>query len=257
MITLVKQFIQAERSGNWNLHLQYIQDMLLYYHESGHFLYAKSFHLYLQDTQELKSKLKNLDYERFVTKEYFTFRRYDKFWSGIWSDMTIEQTLMRSMKSSGGLTQGRGITECTMTKWIKSMTTMIDISQQIEQFCGVSFASTEQHIDARTSLISRDTFDVNKFLDWFKCHDPFMKSENVMSMSPGVMGDKEINCHLAYEIGIESMSNIIGSNFGQVKFRQKDRVKLLRGFTSKLKNHDEEIPVSPDVIFRRISYMKK
>lgn len=31
----------------------------------------------------------------------------------------------------------------------------------------------------------------------------------------------------------------------------------LRGFTSKLTIHDEEIPVSPDVIFRRISYIKK
>lgn len=78
--------------------------------------------------QELKSKLTSLDYERFVTNGYFTIRRPDKFWSGIWSDMTIEQTLMRSMKSNGGLTHGRGITESTMTKWINSMTTMIDIS---------------------------------------------------------------------------------------------------------------------------------
>jgi len=31
----------------------------------------------------------------------------------------------------------------------------------------------------------------------------------------------------------------------------------LRGFTSKVKIYDEEIPVSTDVIFRRISYMKK
>jgi len=213
MVTLVKQFIQAERSGNWNLHLQCIQDMFPYFHASGHFLYAKSCHLYLQDMQELKSKLSNLDYKRFVTKGYFTIRRSDKFWSGIWSDMTIKQTLMRSMKSNGGLTHGRGITACTMTKWINSMTTMIDISQQIEQFCGVSFATTEQHVDARTSRISRDTIDVNKFFDWFKSHDPFTKSENVMSISTGVIEDKEINCHLAYEIGIESMSNVIGSNF--------------------------------------------
>lgn len=130
MVTLLKQFIQAERSGNWHLHLQCIQEMLPYFHASGHFLYAKSCHLYLQDMKELKSKLTTLDYERFVTNEYFTIRRSDKFWSGIWSDMTIEQTLMRSMKSNGGLTTyGRGITDSTMAKWISSMTTMIDISQ--------------------------------------------------------------------------------------------------------------------------------
>lgn len=134
---------------------------------------------------------------------------------------------------------------------------MIDISQQIEQFCGVLFATTEQHVDARTSRISRDTIDVNKFFDWFKSHDHFTKLENVMSISTGVIGNKEINWHLAYEIGIESMSNVIGSNFGQVKFQRKNRVMPLRGFTSKVKMYDEEIPVSPDIIFLRISYMKK
>lgn len=185
-----------------------------YFHARGHFLYAKSCHLYLQDMQDLKSRLTTLDYERFVTNGYFTIRRSNKFWSGIWSDMTIEQTLMRSMKSNGGLTHGRGITESTMKKWITTMTTMIDISQQIEQFCGVSFDTTEQHIDARTSRVSRDTNDVKKFLDWFTYHDSFPVVENVMPISTGVIGDEKINCHLAYDIGNESMSIIIGSNFG-------------------------------------------
>lgn len=78
-----------------------------------------------------------------------------------------------------------------------------------------------------------------------------------MSISTGVIGDKEINCHLTYEIGIESMSNVIRSNFGQVKFQRKNRVMPLRGFTLKIQIYDEEIPVSPDIIFQRISYMKK
>lgn len=48
MVTLVKHFIEAERSGNWDLHLDTIQRMLPFFHASGHFLYAKSAHLYLQ-----------------------------------------------------------------------------------------------------------------------------------------------------------------------------------------------------------------
>jgi len=78
-----------------------------------------------------------------------------------------------------------------------------------------------------------------------------------MSISTGVIGDEKINCHLAYDIGKESISNIIGSKFGQVKFQRKNRVMPLRGFTSKLKIHNEEVLVSPDVTFRRISYIKK
>jgi len=33
--------------------------------------------------------------------------------------MTIEQTLMRSMKTIGGLAHGRGITDSTLNKWIQ------------------------------------------------------------------------------------------------------------------------------------------
>jgi len=56
------------------------------------------------------------EYSKFVTKGYFTIRRTDKTWSGLWTDMTIEQTLMRTMKTVGGLTHGRGMTYSVKTK---------------------------------------------------------------------------------------------------------------------------------------------
>lgn len=95
MVTLVKQFVEAERMGNWQLHFDIIQKMLPYFHESGHFFYAKSAHLYLQNMLRLEKKMTTDEYEKFTIKGYFTIRRSDKFWSGISSDMTIEQTLMR------------------------------------------------------------------------------------------------------------------------------------------------------------------
>lgn len=45
MATLVKRFIQTEREGDWNGHLQSIQQMLSYFHASGHFHYAKACHM--------------------------------------------------------------------------------------------------------------------------------------------------------------------------------------------------------------------
>ena len=46
----------------------------------------------------------------------FTIRREDEFWSGNFTDQTIEQFLMRMLKVSGGLAHGRGITDSTQTK---------------------------------------------------------------------------------------------------------------------------------------------
>jgi len=37
MISLMKEYIMAERMGNWKLHLQCVEKMIPYFHASGHF----------------------------------------------------------------------------------------------------------------------------------------------------------------------------------------------------------------------------
>ena len=59
MITLAKEFIEAERSGEWHQHLDIIQNMLPCFHASGHFLYVKSAHLYLQDMRNIENLIRS------------------------------------------------------------------------------------------------------------------------------------------------------------------------------------------------------
>ena len=56
MVALLRQFIEAEHTGNWELHMQSLRDMLPFYAAAGHNLYAKSVYIYLQQMLELKSK---------------------------------------------------------------------------------------------------------------------------------------------------------------------------------------------------------
>ena len=49
-------------------------------------------------------------HQRFV-EGYHSVRRSERLWAGLWTDIVIEQVLMRSLKSRGGLTRGRGMTE--------------------------------------------------------------------------------------------------------------------------------------------------
>lgn len=90
-VTIMKQFIESERSGKWDLHLQSVRRMLPYFHASGHFLYAKSCHLYLQDMYNLETEMDVIEYDKFTNESYFTVRRSEKFWGGVWTDMCIEQ----------------------------------------------------------------------------------------------------------------------------------------------------------------------
>lgn len=57
MVTILKKIIEAEKSGDFELHLKCVEQMIPYFHASGHFLYAKSAHLYLQDMTKLEEKL--------------------------------------------------------------------------------------------------------------------------------------------------------------------------------------------------------
>lgn len=51
---------------------------------------------------------------------HFTVRRHNRKWSGVWTDMNIEQTLMKCTKSRKGITHGGGMTESQRALWILS-----------------------------------------------------------------------------------------------------------------------------------------
>ena len=102
MVDTLRTFIKAERTGNWNLHPQTVREMLPYFAAAGHNNYVKSAYLYLQLMSELHKT------HPYVHKSFqdglHVVRRSDRYWSGLSTDLVIEQVLMRSLKTSGGLT---------------------------------------------------------------------------------------------------------------------------------------------------------
>ena len=60
-------------------------------------------------------------YSNFSNHGHHTVRRSDRYWAGLWTDLIIEQVLMRSLKSRGGLTRGCGVTESVRLLWVMSM----------------------------------------------------------------------------------------------------------------------------------------
>lgn len=257
MVTLMKQFIQAERTGDWNLHLDTVQKMLPFFHAAGHFFYAKCAQLYLQDMLELERKMDPLEYDKFTKKGYFTIRRTNKFWSGIWSDMTIEQVLMKSMKSYGGLTRGRGMTDSVLSRWTLGMVYLHNICHEVDTYCEVTTATTEQHVDMRPSRITRDESDTEKLCSWFAQHPPFLTTDLIMSISSGLVGESTVNSHMALEIGRESMLKMVGQNFQEVKFKRKNNVVSLSSAVRTITVDNKQVTVDPLTLFHRLCVLKQ
>ena len=78
--------------------------------------------------------------------------------------MTIEQVLMRAMKTSGGLTRGHGITESVVSRWVLGMPGCSEITQHFETFCGMTYTTSEQHVELRMCRQLRDNKDVDTLL---------------------------------------------------------------------------------------------
>ncbi|KAK2579946.1 hypothetical protein KPH14_007626 [Odynerus spinipes] len=196
----------------------------------------------------------------------FTIRRTDKFWSGIWSDMTIEQALMRTMKDIGGPTRGRGMSESVLTKWVLTTPALVELTDSLTDFCSVYLATTEQHVYSRATRIARDLADMEKLKSWFKDHNPFPDTDDIISLSSGLKGAKNdnINCHEALEIGLRCLTEMSKENengtpktFNDVKYKRKKKITSLKALTSTIKFSDRNVTIDPSLLFQRICVLKK
>lgn len=160
-IETLKLFIQAERTGNWNLHLLQVEKMLNLLAATGHINYAKSSRLYLQLMRELPTEHPWL-HHCFTEQGFHAVRRSSRYWAGLWTDLIIEQVMMRSIKSRGGLTRGRGVTESVRLQWICSMHKCAAVHDAMTNSTNLKHRTSEQHVELGDTRITRDYEDLKK-----------------------------------------------------------------------------------------------
>ena len=171
MVDILRKYIRAERTGNWNLHLQAIQEMLPYLAASGHNLYTKSSRLYVQQMSDLEAQHPGI-LEKFQ-QGLHVVRRSDRLWAGLSTDLIIEQVLMRSMKTSGGLTRGRGMTERQRNLWLLSTPACAEVNKAMQELTGVNYNTGEQNKDMTKARQVRDWKDTLTVLQHLKERNPF------------------------------------------------------------------------------------
>ncbi|GBN00075.1 hypothetical protein AVEN_69851-1 [Araneus ventricosus] len=125
--------------------------MLVHVHVAGNIHYAKSAHLCLHNMSNLKTSLSDKEFECFMSEGYFTVRRSEKFWCGVWMDITIEQVLKFTMKVSGGLTQGRNMSDGVIARSICTMPGSLEVTEAVEVSSEVTDESTDQYISLSKS----------------------------------------------------------------------------------------------------------
>ena len=134
--------------------------MLNLFAATGHVYYAKSARLYLQQMLKLPKEHPWL-YKQFVEFGYHTIRRTE-CGGGLSPDLVIEQAMMRSLKSRGGLTRGRGFTESVRNLWVLTVHRCAEVHGAMSTLTRLTLGSSEQHIELSAARKSRDFSDLTK-----------------------------------------------------------------------------------------------
>lgn len=152
MVDILKSHIRSERTGDWQLQITSLRSMLPYNAAAAHNSYTKCIYIiFLQEMEQLKTSHPVL-YDRF-TDGHFIIRRSDRYWAGLPCDLTIEQVLMKNIKSQIGLTRGRGIGENQRLIWINSMPECVNIKNAMQELTGLHYQTSEQHKDVGASRL--------------------------------------------------------------------------------------------------------
>ncbi|CAG2194071.1 unnamed protein product [Mytilus edulis] len=248
MIDILRRFIKAERTGNWELHLQTVKDMLPYLAASGHNLYVKSSRVYLQQMENLKTT--HPEVLAFLQSGHHVIRRSDKFWAGLSSDLVIEQVLMRSLKTTGGMTRGRGMSEGQRAQWILSMPDCAEMNNALQEFTGVNYGTSDQHKEGGESRRSRDCQDLKTFLSFLISRSPFVEETSLRNIETGVSADKFVNVDNSKELGIKILKSMDGKKIDEFSFKRKEQATILSA-KSAIKVDDDVIIVDSQLLFQR------
>ncbi|XP_069112197.1 uncharacterized protein [Argopecten irradians] len=250
MISILQSFLRAERTGNWRLHLQSVCDMLPYFAATGHNLYLKSSYVYLMRMTQLEATNPGI-YEMFLNGHH-VLRRTDRFWAGLSSDLIIEQVLMRSLKTSGGLTRGRGMTDIQRAKWVQSMPACAEINNEMQNITDMNFCTNEQHKEQTKARQNRDAADVKLLMQFLEERSPFNTSNiTLRNIETGVVAEKGVDADNIKAVGNKIISSMKGQRIHDFTFKKIHQISTM-DTTVGVKIDDDIVQVDPQLLFQRL-----
>ncbi|KAK3753754.1 hypothetical protein QZH41_005239 [Actinostola sp. cb2023] len=174
MVLLMLQFIKAERTGNWKLHLSATASMVPHFFSMDRINYARWFPIYLSDMNLLESNHPEV-FQEFIAGKFAVSRSKQPF-AQVWTDMALEQSINRDSKTKGGIV-GMSTKEDAVDRWFLTSHERAAITQALKEMCGIGDCDrVGTHKEARATRVIRDEKDAQKLVATFNSgvlNDPF------------------------------------------------------------------------------------
>ena len=189
-VDMIKLYIRAERTENWSLHLIAVRKMLNLFAATAQLTMPKMLDCTSRACSSYRSSIHG--YTIIFTWLPHCPMQRSILVRSIRTDSIIEQVLMRSLKSRGGLTRGRGVTETVRVMWLNSMHRCAGVHNAMSNLTGAQHKTSEQHIELGKGRVKKDNEDLMKLLTWFQIHDPFdINLGTLRSISSGITASEE------------------------------------------------------------------
>ena len=173
-------------------------------------------------------------------------------WAGLSSDLVIEQVLMRSVQSPGGLTHGRGMAESQRAQWLLSMPACASISSAMQEFTSRCYASSGQHKEMTKPRQARDDEDSRTLLGYLQERNPFDCDLLMRNISTGVTGDCTVNADRGKEVEETILKSMVGNNVQEYTFKKKNHLVTM-GQKKSFKVDGEPLQIDPQLLFQRLT----
>ena len=190
-------------------------------------------------------------YKRFQEDGLQVVRRSNEYWGGLSPDLVIEQVLMRSMKSTGGLTRGRGLTEAQRAVWVLSNPATSEITAAMQELTMVTYETSAQHKDLSLARQVKDTADTLKILRFLESQSPFDEHDSLQNLITGETAHSSVNVDRAKEIGIAILKDMAGKRPTEYTFRKKAQSVTMNSKSSVTINK-EIVHIDPQLLFQRL-----
>ena len=164
MVTTLLQFLKAERTGNWKLHLSSTAAMLPQFFAMDRQNYARYLPVYLADMQKLELTHPEV-YKEFAEGNHSISRSGQPF-SQVSTDMALEQSINADSKSSGGVI-GISQSPSALERWFLTIHERASITSALKAMFGLQDGEQASHKEAAPRRVRRDEEDVKKMISCF------------------------------------------------------------------------------------------
>ena len=254
-VQILKDFIRAERTGNWALHLVSVHKMLNLFAATGQNNYAKCGRLYLHTMYDLPETHPWL-HDQFMTHGHHSVRRSDRYWAALSTDLIIKQVMMKAIKGRGGLTHGRGMTESVRLLWIRSMHKCASVRNALSFLTDPELTTTDNlHADLGKSRMDRDCKDLSLMLDWLQAHNPFNITDGrLRGVASGLVASDhdKVDCDNIEEIGHSIMIKMDDVAFADVVLRKADQIRPISTLDKTASISTKSVTADNQVLFNRL-----